>query len=38
MEAINIRMPEQTTAYFCGNMMSGGDGYCRCVNLHVSLY
>lgn len=37
MEAVNIGMTEQTTAYFCGNM-SGGDRYCCCVNLHISLY
>lgn len=36
MEAIDISMTEQTTAYFCGNMMSGGDNYCRCFNLHIS--
>lgn len=38
MEAINIRMTEQTTADFCASMMSGDDSYCRCVNLHIFLY
>lgn len=38
MEAINIRMTEQTTADFCANTMSGGDSYCHCVNLHIFLY
>lgn len=38
MEAINIRMTEQTTADFCANTMSGSDSYCHCVNLHIFLY
>lgn len=42
-EVINICMTAQMTSYFHGNMLvssevSGGDGYCGCVNMYISVY